>query len=581
MDLSGEVINNTYIIKSLITKSNFAQRWEAKAIYSPNTFYFDLILGEKYNQNLIKNKSKLSEKLVNLREIQNPHILKTIEYGEYKNQLYSVQQKISGISLSEESNYTTANILRIMKTFALCLMDIEAKGLSHNLLSMQSIWVPQGNEMGSLFIGDLLLFDLLSLADGNIGSHLSIPEPYINFNSYSENVYRSDYRNDLYSFGAIFYKLVSKVAPYKADSYEVMEKLQKKGSVDISSISNQNIVDFIYPLLTSRSKYPSVRDMYEDFQELFENQISMKTIDDIRMYTSAEESIYSSNVKIDNQVIDELETISEVVSTGKNEPDKENKVKSILNKIKTIFGFITRYRKRSNRIKKIKKTGFGSKHIKSNLETPTGEMGYKNITSDKKRLLNIFSKLASHFSDMNMDKRKNIVFPIITKKKDPFTNEKSSPFSKKIDGRFKQGINDFNDFKKNDIASELSKGNNNQVFYFRSRDGLDIKRDQINEDQDRSVKTLNDNSEKHISLNERDNSQTAIMEEKNACFEEFENQGFTSDKIQDERPLPENKTDHANTVYVIKKSLWLRFWMFLKKIFKFYKQTICNIFCKK
>ncbi len=107
MDLTGKVINNTCIVRTLIKDEEFLQRWEAKAIFSLNTFFLDFFKDKDCSTKLAKQMNKLSEKLVLLQSISNQSVLKVIEMGEYNNCIYSTQQKSSGRSLYDYFNANT------------------------------------------------------------------------------------------------------------------------------------------------------------------------------------------------------------------------------------------------------------------------------------------------------------------------------------------------------------------------------------------------------------------------------------------------------------------------------------------
>jgi len=425
IDISGKIINNTYIIKSLIFETDFIQRWEVKAIFSPNSFFFDLVKDKKDSMRIYKNKDSLSEILAMLQGIRNAYLLKTIEFGLYEDRFFSVQQKITGISLSEietaNFNFQENTVIKMMDKLGLCLLSFEWRGLTHNLLSEYSIWIPSNiDNIGILYFNDTFLsYQLIYSKFPVDGFFKSTPSCYCS-NFYREEKYHSGSSNDLFAFGSIFYKLITGRDPFAAATVIELSEQQNKSDIDLDLIKNVKIRDFISRFFELPRQFKSIEEMYDNFEKTFLNELSGKVLKRNRENSPNQDSIDVYNDYTDDsiknneglEVVQEVEDLLDDVIIETNRTFKSKSLKKAVSSVvKTVFGFFKRFRKaivsQKNQDHSQENTDAQESRGEYNMngELPSGDLKHSRTNPDPERLRKLFTELTSHFSDSGKKKK--------------------------------------------------------------------------------------------------------------------------------------------------------------------------------
>lgn len=596
MELKGQGINNTYIVKSLIEETEFIQRWETGAVFSPNTFYLDLVKSEKLSRMILDRSDVISEKLMNLQNIRNHSLLRTIEFGEYNKCFFTIQQKITGTNLygifDDGKKLSSRIIIKIMNDLLTLLVAFENRGICHNLLSSRSLWFPENFEvLGSVFISDTLLFYLLSFSSIDIKSHFNNLDPCISTGGISGNEYISDMKNDLFSFGSIFYYLITGGNIF-----------QNKDEIDYSLIPDISTRNFLHQLLGKEMKIQTATELRESFTSVFEKELSIKQTEIVRDYSSSEVRMYSTNLKnityesfkkteID-MVEEDVEFIELFEEDSVDSPSVSDKVNIVRktpvefahNIVKTVFGFFSRFgrnisksaKEKNRNITGVEKNPRNSKEINNSIKSPTGDLQHVNDNQSETRLRKIFKDLASHYT---IKHKKRITNAAV---KNLEFNRRNSNLSDQIDNH--EEINTLlqnRKYTKKTVKSDFSSGNSipsknkrTDLFYG----------DQMERIYDVSSITTPSNN---YSDNEKENIHKMPTEPvpdfeepiyKNQNPEVINESEYTSvvepESELEEVMIPESHIiipEDVERIQIEKPSLWRRFLMFIKKNFKFIK----------
>ena len=585
MNLTGKVINNTFIIKDLIDESDFMERWEAKAIFSPNTFFFDLVKSRKYSKNILKKKDLLSKKLLVSRAISNPFVLKTIEFGEYNNHFYYVQQKVSGKNLFElekdDFRVSQSTALIMMKNLLLCLKEFERLSLFHNLLTPRSIWISDNYRSGSIYIGDTFLFLIMSLAQINLDKHFNEPDSCIFYQSYSDGIYKSNHLNDLHSFSTLFYKLIIGRSPYYAASFDELKELQKSGNIDLGPVSNENIKFFLSPELGKNIKFPTIESVYNEYQRIFGEQLDKKAISDERVYTSAGDSIHSDEIQDKVIIAEELEEVVDETS-GESETTTNSSIKNRVDRIfRTVFGFLDRFRGRKRGRKKGKANSikFSVQGRDQLHEVSTGYMDYSHERPDPERLKRLLEEMASHFKSDYIESRTNIhidpkkydAFRLQQRKKDQSNrNERESVWTLRENSASGEGVGRVMGPK-----SKYTKANPNPLLRYLLKESSYIsheyKKSRLVEQEFSSKVSLKTDQPVVSETDLEISSEKEVIENRNTLkfHSDIGKNPHESINVMNDAgiTIPEGSIVDADQ----KLTFWLRLWVFIKKIFKFIK----------
>lgn len=407
MNLTGKEINNAYIIRSLVEENEFYERWESGAVFSPNTFFFDILRNESLSERILKKSDVISSKLMQLQSVRNPLFLRTIEYGDYKGQVFIIQQKITGITLEEvfsiRESLHPVIILKIMDSLTAGVRALERYGLSHNMLTPRSLWFPENfDALGSVFVNDILLHDLLSLSESD---PLAI---FPGTGSFLEE--QKGIGNDLYSLGMIFRYLVTG---------------GKSGDVEDGPVAR-----FIDRLTGKKDPFATASQMRDAFTDQFEKKLSGRLDEVKREYLYSQETLFSATASphysgdTADEEDDEVEILEEIDETEDIEeftdPERGVRNRTVLDRakdiVKTIFGFFSRFGRGdggSRRKKGSVREKLGSwipGGGRSRFGSPSGDLQHKNDGYSSERLQKLFQEMASHFTGYGRDDKDRVYF---------------------------------------------------------------------------------------------------------------------------------------------------------------------------
>lgn len=584
MNLTGQGINNTYIVKSLVEETEFLQRWETSTVFSPNTFYLDLVKSEKLSQKIFNRSEEISKKLMTLQDIRNHSLLRTIEFGSYKNCFFTIQQKITGTDLqgifNDNKKLSKKVILKIMNDLSSCLLAFEKRGLSHNLLSFRSVWFPENfDALGSAFISDTLLFCLMSFSNVDIESHFKEFDPCISLGSNSGNKYDSNIKNDLYSFGFIFYYLITGGKTF-----------QNKEEIDFSLIEDDSVKKIIIQILGKDMKFQSALELRESFLLVFEKELYVKQTYIERDYSSSEATMYSTNLKnisYEGSKKTDSESVAEEIELielfEEESVQKRNPSEFAQKMVNTVFGFFSRFRRSGRKAGSTNKsTPSGSNTVSMDQSeytnstiSPTGDMQHKNDNLSGTRLKKLFRDLSSHYAKNDKKIR------ISRTEKNLDFNRRDSSLTNQVDNHEEiinlSGNREYtkNTGKRDFIIDDYTRIENKRTDFLlddsmnRNHDFTTVSTTPVSDSENGKQKN-SETPRKTVADFDSQNNKMEINKPEEIVQSDNESDSGSERKSE----LSSEKDDQLNQVeserFITEKpSLWKRFLIFIKKLFKF------------
>jgi serine/threonine protein kinase len=167
------------------------------------------------------------------KQLSHPHIVKVVEFGEWKGRLFLATEFLDGRSLARHiEGAGTANTrgLSVNRTLAIMRPILEAleyahgRGVVHRDLKPENIMLSSSKGVFSRELVKLLDFGVAKLANGSevkgqkltqIGLVLGTPGYMSPEQAVGES---ADARSDLYACGVILYEMLTGQRPFQADS---------------------------------------------------------------------------------------------------------------------------------------------------------------------------------------------------------------------------------------------------------------------------------------------------------------------------------------------------------------------------
>jgi len=213
MELAGRLVNNTYNVKEQRGEDFFYTIWEAVSIFSANS-----LLLYSFRQPV----SGLSEEEIDTvrknffkaYDIQTPYLYKPFETGTFEDRLFFVYLEIENITLKtlmdtgirlplEISLKIIINTLRALKL-------LEKRGLSHNMITPDTIWLTEtGPEITNIKLSGFLDYLLWPHLGKEKKRFLDKNLRYLGKSVKESSVIESDTGNDIYSVGIILAEMLA------------------------------------------------------------------------------------------------------------------------------------------------------------------------------------------------------------------------------------------------------------------------------------------------------------------------------------------------------------------------------------
>lgn len=212
MELSGKSVSNIYSIKDKAGEDYFFEKWEAASIFSANPL---LIYFFKEPVSSIKPEDfdLVKSSFLNIYELQTPYIYKPFETGVHEGYLFFTYLSIENVTLRTLLDTQIALpmtiYLKIIINVLRALVKLESKGLSHNLITPDAVWLTEtGPEITNIKLSgamDHLLWPYLGTGK----------DPFIKeYSGYLRKEFRlskkltSSIDNDIYASGVILYEMI-------------------------------------------------------------------------------------------------------------------------------------------------------------------------------------------------------------------------------------------------------------------------------------------------------------------------------------------------------------------------------------
>lgn len=201
-----------------------------------------------------------------LRNLSSPHIAKIHDVGNTPNNdnIFIVMEAIEGLPLTgwiEDAEVNEFMALRFLRQLALALKELERHAKPHGSIQPSSIFVcpsASNREEALLKIWDLGLAKI-----GDAGIAFEAPEQV------SDADIRLDIRADIYSIGAVIYRLLTGRSPYEAQTrgrLAMMVSSHHEQPASLSALRSDLSADTVQLIERCMSKEPSRR--YQTTAEL-------------------------------------------------------------------------------------------------------------------------------------------------------------------------------------------------------------------------------------------------------------------------------------------------------------------------
>lgn len=212
-----------YIIAELIGMGGMGSIYRARSTKS-NNWVAIKIFDVQYQKLQAQLEQQFRREAQVMLQLHSPHIVKGLEFGETQKHIYIVMEYVDGISLQEEIREQGGRLLanralEIIIQVAKALDHAHEKGLVHRDIKPENI----------LLTGD----KVVKLCDFGLVKHTGLQEnsenPVLGTVAYmspeqiraQENI---DIRSDIYSLGAVFYRMVFGKIPFSGDNRQIRQQ---------------------------------------------------------------------------------------------------------------------------------------------------------------------------------------------------------------------------------------------------------------------------------------------------------------------------------------------------------------------
>jgi len=218
MDLANQILNNRYLIQSYLTEGILATVHKALDTYLKKEVAVKIL---KFNTafNTQEDLIRFKRQLVQIIALPHPNIVPVFERGEYQGLHFLVMELAQGVSLLElfrqNRRFNIQESLELICQIARGLECAHAQSLIHRDIRPSNIIIDENSHTARILDFGLAEFiEYTQIIDpGDIQSVFSYISP-----EQSGIMKRSaDERSDLYSFGIIFYQLLTGELPFKGD----------------------------------------------------------------------------------------------------------------------------------------------------------------------------------------------------------------------------------------------------------------------------------------------------------------------------------------------------------------------------
>jgi serine/threonine protein kinase len=209
-----------------------------------------------------KTESTLRNEIEILRTMDHSHIVKLYDVLREGAMVYIIMEYCGGGSLEEYINkkgpLPEDEVQHFTKQLALGLQYMRGKGIIHRDLKPENLLLTVAHETGNLKIADFTFARYIEpgdLATTIVGSPLYMAPELFFARQYTEKA-------DLWSVGAIIYKMLTKMPPYPSISYSELIQKMGRGNPVIPQLVSADMKDLLASLLQCT---PELRISWTEF----------------------------------------------------------------------------------------------------------------------------------------------------------------------------------------------------------------------------------------------------------------------------------------------------------------------------
>ncbi len=213
MELQGQFISRVYSIKEKTEEDAFYEKWEATSIYSANLF---ILYFFKKSLSTIKEADfdHVRSSFYKIYDIQTPYLYKPFELGIHEDHFYLAYLELKNITLrtliDNGIKFPFGIALKIIINILRGLKQLEKKGIHHNLLNPESVWLTEtGPEITNIKISGFLDHILLSCTGKGMETFKKEYSRYFPKDFGTAGYFESNTRNDVYSSGVILFEMLT------------------------------------------------------------------------------------------------------------------------------------------------------------------------------------------------------------------------------------------------------------------------------------------------------------------------------------------------------------------------------------
>jgi len=218
MDLTNQILNNRYLVQSLLAEGVLAAVYRASDTYLKKDVVVKVL---KYNAtfNTQEDLIRFKRQLVQVIALPHLHIVPVFERGEYQGLHFLVMELVEGFSLLElfqqNRRFTIQESVGLIYQITLGLECAHSQNLIHRDIRPSNIIIDKNTQAARIL--DFGLAEFIEYTQITNPRDIQSVFSYISPEQSGIMKHSPDERSDLYSLGIIFYQLLTGELPFKGD----------------------------------------------------------------------------------------------------------------------------------------------------------------------------------------------------------------------------------------------------------------------------------------------------------------------------------------------------------------------------
>ncbi|MCR5330362.1 MAG: protein kinase [Lachnospiraceae bacterium] len=300
------VVFDKYKLVHPIGDNPFYSDYLGKDIETGNNVYVKMINPEKFTRYEV-DKICFANECTQIRNFENPNLLKLYAVGSYSNTMCIVSEYVEGFKLlreyfSENSMFNIRTALEIIQRVALGLSYAHSRNVFHRGIRSSNIGIVE-NENHEIKTVKLFDFGVSQIIDYASTSSNFVDENFVFMAPETTGLldHKVDARSDLYSLGILLYRFLTGHYPFHADTIDSM--VYQHVAVMPKDPSEFN------PTVTPAISKMTMRLLAKDPEQRY--QSANELINDIDVYFNSSDPNYDSD---EDALIQTMERRSKAVS---------------------------------------------------------------------------------------------------------------------------------------------------------------------------------------------------------------------------------------------------------------------------